>query len=184
MSHRNNSFHALIAAFPVVLLAGEAPAPTAAQPPVAQVDSLGEVLVEGHRKQQQQMRLELQRIEQRFYARYNELNTDDEFDIHCADEALTGTAFRNRTCQPRFVADISADVSGQMIERFKAYGDLRAPTPAGASIANRRIDMERKMLELFRAHPELLKDLDSYTALKKKYDDLVKSKSVFGRSIR
>ena len=40
------------------------------------------------------------------------------------------------------------------------------------------------MLELFRAHPELLKDLDSYTALKKKYDDLVKSKSVFGRSIR
>ena len=76
-------------------------------------DTLGEVMVEGTRRQQQQMRLELQRIETRFYARYNELNTDDEFDIDCADEALTGTAFRNRSCQPRFVADISATYQGR-----------------------------------------------------------------------
>ena len=137
MSSRNTWFPALMAALPMGLLAAEPPAGAstasgdqpkiqASVPVETHNDTLGEVMVEGHRKQQQQMRLELQRIETRFYARYNELNTDDEFDIHCADEALTGTAFRNRSCQPRFVADISADVSGQMIERFKAYGDLRS----------------------------------------------------------
>lgn len=68
---------------------------------------LGEVVVRGTRLWQ--MRAAILEAEQRFYARYNELNTRDEFDVHCASEAPLGTRLKQRVCRVAFIRDAQAD---------------------------------------------------------------------------
>jgi hypothetical protein len=48
-----------------------------------QGDSIDEVVVKGSRSQLDLIRHEMVMIEDRFYERYNELNTNHDFDTHC-----------------------------------------------------------------------------------------------------
>src|SRR5262249_52378893 len=50
-----------------------------------------------------QLRQEMDRVEQRFYALYNKLSTQDEFDIVCTMQAQPNSKFKRRTCRPRFL---------------------------------------------------------------------------------
>ncbi len=38
-------------------------------------------------------------LENRFYDLYNQLNKDDEFDVHCRKEARLGTRIASRICK-------------------------------------------------------------------------------------
>jgi hypothetical protein len=60
---------------------------------------LDEVVVRGKRVKLAEMRKELLQLEDRFYSRYNDLNTSNDFDIHCVNEARTGTRFIKRSCR-------------------------------------------------------------------------------------
>src|SRR5690606_10624730 len=49
------------------------------------------------------LRVEIERLEASVYERFNALNSDDEFDIHCFEQAPTGSNIPLRTCAPNFV---------------------------------------------------------------------------------
>ena len=49
------------------------------------------------------LRVEIERLEVAVYERFNALNSDDEFDIHCLKQAPTGSNIPLRTCAPNFV---------------------------------------------------------------------------------
>lgn len=74
-------------------------------PPVSSVE-LEEVEVIG--KKLYQMQRDVVQAQDRFYAAYNELNTKDDFDVHCVDEALTGTLMRRRECRLEFLREAMA----------------------------------------------------------------------------
>ena len=64
-----------------------------------------------------QLRQEMDRVEQRFYALYNKLSTQDEFDIVCTMQAQPNSKFKRRSCRPRFLfkasnADAQAFLDG------------------------------------------------------------------------
>ena len=88
-------------------------------------DPLDEVVVSGQRIGD--LRAEVVRLDDQFYSRYNALNTRRDFDIHCADEAMTGTRLRRRVCRPVF-----EDLADS--EHARTYVDLLNGT-RGSSIS-------------------------------------------------
>ena len=67
----------------------------------AQGAEVEEVIVPGRRPEN--LRVEIERLEVAVYERFNALNSNDEFDIHCFEQAPTGSNIPLRTCAPNFV---------------------------------------------------------------------------------
>src|SRR6185503_21032582 len=66
-------------------------------------DDVDEVIVPGTRPQN--LRVEIERLEQVVYERWNALNSNDEFDIHCLDSEPTGSNITQTHCAPNFVIE-------------------------------------------------------------------------------
>jgi hypothetical protein len=64
-----------------------------------------EVIVRGQRLSDIRFAVEAARV--RVYDVFNELNSDDAFDVHCQRETSTGTRMQQHICRPRFKDDIS-----------------------------------------------------------------------------
>src|SRR6185436_1716230 len=64
-----------------------------------------EVIVRGRKLSD--FRAELHAAMVHVYDVFNELNSDDIFDVHCQIEDSTGTRMRQQTCRPQFKDDIA-----------------------------------------------------------------------------
>jgi hypothetical protein len=69
-------------------------------------ESPEEVVVRG--KRVGQLRAEVDEARQRAYDVYNEINSNDEFDVRCRKERRTGSNVATQVCRPRFEDEISA----------------------------------------------------------------------------
>src|SRR5262249_60839401 len=87
---------------------------------------IDEIIVSGTRRLAE-MRKEMVELEDRFLARYNELNKIPEFAINCYAEAAQNSRFLRRTCRPVFV-DTAIMLDAQDWVRGKATLGLQAPT--------------------------------------------------------
>lgn len=67
-----------------------------------QDDEAADEIVVASQKSTAALRRDLDRAEDDFYALYNELNEDDEFDIRCSYEAPTGVRKKTKLCRPAF----------------------------------------------------------------------------------
>ena len=106
----------VIAAFSAPGLAQDAP------PSAPQVVGDEEVIVRG--RTPEELRLEIERTEDAVYARFNELNSSDDFDILCSEQAPTGSNIPVRTCKPNFVLRAEQRAAGASLHRMQggAYG--------------------------------------------------------------
>lgn len=104
-------FRGLIAC--CALAAGSA-APAAEEATVAASAELDEVAVVG--KSLRKLQREAIAAEDRFYQRFNQLNTRDEFDIRCEKEKATGTLVPQRQCRIQFLTEAGA-IDGQAFYR-------------------------------------------------------------------
>jgi hypothetical protein len=95
--------------------------------------------------------------EDKLYAVYNDINTVDEFDIHCRMHATTGTRIPQRRCLPNFAGRLE-ERKGQAVlrnlHRESAF-DLDWQTP-GAQMIRKTAELEAHMQRLALEHPELL----------------------------
>jgi len=158
-----------IASSLAILLVGQV---ASAQAP-ASVQQLDEVTVEGQRLYQ--MRQRIVAAEERFYALYNELNKNDEFDVHCANEAPLGTRLRQRVCRANFIATAEAEFAVSFVAQLAGEaGGGSAKQPALVAL-EREPEYKATMLKVVTAHPELLRLLlernkleDLYNAARRK----------------
>jgi hypothetical protein len=144
----------------------------AASAPSGQEDSLDEAIVSASRARLTAMRAEMVRLEDQFYARYNELNGNDEFDMHCARETRTGTRLARRECRPVFE---TRAIEAEAVEYYWMMlkdppGSASAPVPAIVTIDVKRPGFRRNMIEVTRQHPELVKLLRERAEAVRKYD--------------
>jgi hypothetical protein len=65
-----------------------------------------EVIVRGRKLGDFRAELDAARV--RVYDLFNELNSDDRFDVHCHIQDATGTRMRHQACRPQFQDDISS----------------------------------------------------------------------------
>jgi hypothetical protein len=137
----------------------------AAVPSPSQNSGVEEVIVPG--RVPANLRLEIERLETAVYERFNDLNGDDEFDIHCLMQAPTGSNIPVRTCAPNFVLRAESD-AGRKILRDGRTGAGNNNNPA-----EQRAQMERKSRELTaeiqrvaREDEQLMRDLVRLDELK------------------
>jgi hypothetical protein len=74
----------------------------------AEVPPPDQVIVEGKRGDLIKAAKEVQLLEQRFFQRYNELNTKKNYAVRCYNEAPTGTRFKQKYCKPVYQTNAEA----------------------------------------------------------------------------
>jgi hypothetical protein len=164
-----------------LLLAATLALPAAAATPSSPKNELDEVTVNGERVKIEAMRKQIVELEDNFYDRYNELNTNDDFDIHCIEEARTGTRFIKRSCRAVYQEQALAE-EGQAAfkilqrsrEKGPAVSDSGPPVPASVTIERRLPEYKRNIQEVARQNPELSKLLVERARLIEKYDAALK----------
>jgi len=145
---------------------------------------LDEVLVEVNRGKLIQ---EMIKLEDRFFERYNELNTNDDFDTDCDLETRAGTRVERRYCRAVYqTRALQKEASGYLYFLQKnnpppsgnpAPGEQPPPPllegpplPSYMEIAARQKDYQENIREVVRKHPELQELLRERHELGKRYE--------------
>lgn len=143
-------------------LGADAPLVAPASPaPGQEEEVLEEVIVKGERLWQ--LRAAIVKAEDRFYARWNELNKDRDFDMKCYMEAPLGTRLKSRICRVAFYEDAQAEYAQAMMR-----GQF-APSPTQVAL-DRQVEYRKVAMELLN-DPQLRKLVREREAAQKKYTE-------------
>jgi hypothetical protein len=119
---------------------------------------------------------QIAKTEQEFFALYNKLNTDPQYEMICKMDRETGSSFANRVCQPRFfLAAQQATASNRM--QAAAHGGLGAEaTNVGTPQPSFWQDdgFRKHMLEVLQQSPKLKALGEKRDALQIRLDELTK----------
>jgi hypothetical protein len=121
---------------------------------------LDEVIVSGMTLRE--MREAIVAAEQRFYDLYNELNQDDDFDIHCREHAPLGTRIKQRQCLIAFQEEAQ-----MMYARAMLNGEYSAdPVMMALEL---RDEFRRNALAIINGDARLLRLVKERERLEEKY---------------
>lgn len=135
-----------------------------------------EIIVLG--KSPAEIRAQVRLAEQAVYDRWNAINSTDDYDIHCREEALTGSNVLRHVCQANFWRKAEAR-SGTEVTRALQGGSSINPAELLAEALYRRRLMTEEMKQLARKDDELAKDLWRLGNLEQALGATVRSQSRF-----
>jgi hypothetical protein len=165
MSYRNQARRAFLYAW-LLAAAGLAggqeviPPPPVLGPPPPVLEELDEAKVRATKLWQ--MRQNLISAEERFYALYNELNKDDDYDVHCKVEAPLGTRLKSRICRIAFYEEAQADEAQALL------GGYQAPPPQQVML-ERYPEFQKTALALINKDPRLRRLVREREEMERKY---------------
>ena len=151
-----------------------ASAPPSVGEPAAGLESdeaIDEITVFGTRSLRTIERL-MESADETLFGLFNELNTDDKFDVYCGKENRVGSKTKVRVCKSNFER-------GVMTEAWEgaAFNDNSSTFELPkAEIRRHRAEMRQEMTRLVVEHPELMRALDRRTALQQAYDAEVENR--------
>jgi len=126
-------------------------------------DTTDEVVVLGRINQ---LRTEVQRAEEAFYDRFNEINGDHKFDIHCRLEPLINSHIPRRVCASNEWHDIDARIGAASLRAYR--GELGS-TPD--SLVNEQTYAQKELTDAMRRataqDPELQQDILRFVTAKR-----------------
>jgi hypothetical protein len=106
-----------------------------------------------------QMREEIFEAEARYYALYNELNKDRDFDVSCV---ATGTSMKRRYCRARFFIDAQTDQAQAMLQG-------RVEVPPELVQMQRQGDYRKAATAVLESSPELRRLASELIDMKQRY---------------
>src|SRR6188508_1912612 len=139
-------------------LAQEAQAPSQ---PAANAD---EVVVEGRKPEN--VYAEIERLEISVYDRFNALNSNDEFDIHCFKQAPTGSNIPLRRCAPNFVVEAEAQAAQNTMVGARGRADARNHGDTTV-LEQKSKALTEEIQRLAREDAQLMRDLARLDELKR-----------------
>jgi hypothetical protein len=139
---------------------------------------LGEVDVIG--KRLRDLEREAIKAEDRFYKRFNTLNTNDDFDIHCQKQKATGTLIPQRQCRIKFLVDAGA-MDGQEFHRglISAAAAPGVNTPLASLVpqwVQRSEEYRQTVKALLEKNPELMALGAEWVRLQEQYERVRKDR--------
>lgn len=130
--------------------------------------------------QRQLFRMEEQLIEAEtaVYALYNELNTDDLYDVTCVWEQPLGTNMRHRVCRPGFITKAEQSRGQEYMSSITGMGYT---TGTSVELENERHNpiLKQKLEEAVKNSPELAARMMEHQELKAALDE--RKSGLFGR---
>ena len=135
----------------LLLMAATVSAQPASSDETLPVEPPEEIVVYG--KAVAALRNERYRVEERVFAIFNSLNSDDEYDIHCGYRAAANSLLiRERVCEANFVKDAAS-------AEALAFMMRRPSVPAWAMLRRKNKLLLEEMKTLAVKHPELMEAL-------------------------
>ncbi|HEX7237914.1 MAG TPA: hypothetical protein VF405_13180 [Gammaproteobacteria bacterium] len=122
----------------LVVVSLGAPAMAQEAAPASQAAAVDEVIVPGTRPEN--LRVEIERLERVVYERWNALNSNDEFDVHCLDSEPTGSNITQTRCAPNFVIWAESRAAKNTIDGDRTAGSDRQ--------TDYMLEMQRKSRQL------------------------------------
>lgn len=126
--------------------------------------AIDDIVVVG-KKSQSELRREVFESEEDFYALYNELNDDDEYDVKCFYETPTGTRIKNHVCRAKFISD-----------SYKAHANRNQGDATRISqqdnnpaLAEKTKKFQEKLESLIATNPELQARLARYNTARARF---------------
>jgi hypothetical protein len=133
---------------PACLAYGAAALGQEAADPGASVLADEEVIVVGQNPAAMRERIRL--ATDAVYAKFNELNSDDAYDIHCRYRATTGSRMRVRVCESNFWRDAQADAGEEIARAFQGRSSFNPDT----IYASARLQSQLMSQEVYRLMAE------------------------------
>lgn len=146
----------------------------AREPSSSASEATEEVLVQGARLRELQEAIV--EAEDRFYARYNDLNKVDKYDVECVNDAHTGTRLKHRRCFTKLQLE-ARSLNG--IETLQMRQEQEGATPHPGRPPNTNPEgiwlshydeYRDNMLYLLKMNPELRRMAAEGEAAQKRYD--------------
>jgi hypothetical protein len=112
--------------------------PSQAEPGQAEPDPAGhdaaveEVIVRG--RSRARLRQEIELATDAIYDRFNEINSTDEFDIHCRNVRITGSKIPRRICRANFWRAAEARASGETVRSLQGSSAVSATVFLGEAL--------------------------------------------------
>jgi hypothetical protein len=150
----------------VVLAAVAAPASsqTAAPAPVPQIAGADEVIVRG--RTGSRLRVEVERVENAVYERFNALNTRDELDIVCMNEAPLGSHMPVRECLPKFALTAERRAAQDVLRRMQGDSYVGNSQVHFMRMDQKGEELAAEMQRLAREDEQLMRELTRLAELK------------------
>jgi hypothetical protein len=127
-----------------------------------------------------ELRAAIIKAEDRFYARYNELNKVDDFDVECKVEPPTGTKFKQRGCLTRLQLKAQQEQGREFVQMFQdqALGltGARPTTDPDAAMLARYAEYKMNVLYLLKMNPDLRRLVRERDDAEKRYNDELKKR--------
>jgi hypothetical protein len=111
------------------------------------------------------LRRDVYQAEEDFYAIFNKLNDDKEYDVRCSYEKATGTNIKNHVCRARFVTNAYE----RHARRNRNNLSRAANQGADAKLQEQTVIFQEKLETLIAANPELEAAVVKYNTLRAQF---------------
>ena len=126
-------------------------------------ETIEEVIVRGS-KSLVKLKHEMYRAEDALYDLFNSLNTDDQFDIHCHEEAPTGSKLKLRVCKANYFGNQYAAETQRMMRgepyMYPVFG-MKKMDERLNELMSKAIREQPKMLDALARYAEAKQTLES-----------------------
>jgi hypothetical protein len=156
-------------AFPAFAMETAVPAPES--------DSIEEITITGQRSLIS-LRIEAAKAEDVVYELFNELNTDDAYDVYCTLEARNFSHIKERHCRTGYELE-ALEAEAQYVSAIVTGQAASAPTPASIIMATELPKFQARMQELVRQNPALLEAVVKHAELREEFE--ARRAEAFGR---
>jgi len=117
------------------------------------------------------LRLEIESAETEVYNLFNELNSNDEFDVTCKEVRYTGSHISRRTCMAAYLREEEAYQARNYLQSIPLGGGLGSPgsgmlltfDAAKEEVHHKTVAMDQEMLRLAMEVPEFAAALQKLT---------------------
>ena len=144
-----NRVPGIVAAAALVLVAATLPAQEEAEQ-----DTSAEEDTSWQDMSVRQLRREYRDAEEDFYDAFNEINSDDEFDMDCKNEPELGSRRRVRRCQAEFLWDYEEELGEEMYRR-SSTGSAGMSTTSMATLQRKQDELRAEMNAAIRDYPKV-----------------------------
>jgi hypothetical protein len=139
--------------------------------PVSPGENLDELVIRAKRLKLREMRAQIVEVENRFYAKYNELNTNDDYDIHCREYAATGSISKDRVCRASFEERLDIHYARDVMRMMDGVGTVPPPQAPDRELLEKYALLRKHALKVINANPELRRMVREREALDKAYNE-------------
>ena len=170
MTRMAGGFVLMLALVPV----GMCQTTSAAESEPASSETVEEITVYGE-KSLIRLRHEFYRAEENFFAVFNELNSDDMFDVDCDYVSVLGDRRRHHVCMPKFAKKAEADATAELLMSSRASfftSDISWAEYSPNRARVRKMDelLRKEVRALLAEHPELQEAITKLARAKGVYE--------------